>query len=32
LGREPIVRDLEMVLFGAPFALAAVDVALWDAR
>jgi len=30
LQREPIVRDLEKALFGAPFALAAVDVALWD--
>ena len=30
LQHEPIVRDLEKVLFRAPFALAAVDVALWD--
>lgn len=30
LQREPIVRDLDKVLFRSPFTLAAIDVALWD--
>jgi L-alanine-DL-glutamate epimerase-like enolase superfamily enzyme len=30
LQHEPIIRDLERVLFRSPFTLAAIDVALWD--
>ena len=30
LQREPILRDIEKVLFRSPFTLAAIDVALWD--
>lgn len=30
LQHEPIVRDIDKVLFRSPFTLAAIDVALWD--
>jgi len=30
LRHRPLVRTLERVLFGCPFTLAAIDIALWD--